>query len=303
MDLSIIIPVHQDEAGLAKTLDSIKNLDLSGVAAEVIVCNDGGSESISRLAKAFGCREVRLETNRGSYAARNAGVAIAKGSALAFVDADETLSRGWAKQGFEALKIADYVGGRINVVPGVNPSHAKRADSAFAFQVKHYMDRMQFAPTANLFVRRTVFEKVGGFDESLKSGGDREFGVRVFRHGFAQMYGETIVSYHPARDLRAQIKKCLRTAKGTAQLELLLWKLSGWSIVRTNLRATATRICRSILFFARSMISSPEERDGQSLIAWRSAIDAIFHFFLIVFALRIMLTRGPQLTSHIPAIP
>lgn len=250
MDVSVLIPVGSDVEGLAITLASIRAQGWDPARVEVIVCNDGGGDAVSALAAAHGCREARLDVNSGSFAARNAGLALARGDVLAFLDADESLAQGWLEAGLEALREADYVGGRVCVDAGARPSFWERIDLEFAFPVEFYLRRLLFAPTANLFVARRVFEAVGGFDEALRSGGDREFGVRVARHGFAQRYCPGAATIHPARGLREQLRKARRTAVGTAHLEVSSWRRPAGPLVRAALRGAVVQLANSARFVA-----------------------------------------------------
>ena len=76
-----------------------------------------------------------------------------------------------------------------------------------------------YAPTCCLTVRRSVFDKVGVFDQRVESGGDWDFGQRVFQANLKQDYCADIVVYHPARfSYGSLIKKGKRIARGISQL-------------------------------------------------------------------------------------
>ena len=89
---------------------------------------------------------------------------------------------------------------------------------ALAFPVVTYLEDKHFPPMCSLAVRRDVIDAVGPFDERLVSGGDKEFGRRVHRAGFAQEFTDETRAYHPARTTwRALRKKALRIDRGRAQ--------------------------------------------------------------------------------------
>jgi glycosyltransferase involved in cell wall biosynthesis len=237
-DLSIIIPVSSDVTGLLTTLRSIQSLNLENINTEVIVCNDGGGERISTIIESFSYKEAKLKTNCGSYAARNEGISIAQGWALAFVDADEILAPDWAQHGIRALQQADYVGGQIIVV-STNEDPWTSYDKKFAFDVPRQLAD-GFAPTANLFVKRSVFDQVGPFRPELKSGGDYEFGLRVRESKFLQAFEEKAVTYHPARSRAQQIQKLRRIAGGMSEIKI---RIQGepWEKMAAH---AALRICK-----------------------------------------------------------
>ncbi len=87
-DLSVVVPVRDGAATLEAALCSI--LARAEGLAEIVVVDDGSSDGSGALAAALGdpVRVVRLE-GRGAGAARNAGVAAARGSLIGFLDADD----------------------------------------------------------------------------------------------------------------------------------------------------------------------------------------------------------------------
>lgn len=79
-----------------------------------------------------------------------------------------------------------------------------------------------FGVTANIFVKRKVFEEIGGFDQRLKSGGDIEFGDRVYRSKkFRQIYKKDVLVIHPPRGYKNLIKKIKRVTQGNIKLNQL----------------------------------------------------------------------------------
>lgn len=89
--VSIIIPVHNEEAALPRCLDSV----LAGRHAdvEVIVVDDGSSDGSGAILDAYAGRDARVrpihQANAGVSAARNAGLAAATGKYVQFVDSDD----------------------------------------------------------------------------------------------------------------------------------------------------------------------------------------------------------------------
>ena len=78
--------------------------------------------------------------------------------------------------------------------------------------------RMGFAATANLFARREVLKRLGGFDGALSSNGDRELCLRATAHGFKLAYSPQAVVVHPPRTrARQAMEKSFRLGIGLAQ--------------------------------------------------------------------------------------
>lgn len=87
-DLSVIVPVRDGAATLGTALRSVA--ERAEGLAEIVVVDDGSRDGSGEVAAASGApvRLIRLD-GRGAGAARNAGVAAARGSLLGFLDADD----------------------------------------------------------------------------------------------------------------------------------------------------------------------------------------------------------------------
>lgn len=220
--VSVVIPVYRDAAGLADTLDSLGRQTLPAAEYEIIVSNDGGDPAVSALCEARGVREISIVPNRGSYFARNRGIERAAGEDLAFVDADIIVPEDWLAVGRDALRAAEYVGGPVLVDDARATTPAERYEAATGFRGNTTDNRHGFFVTANLFVKRTVFRNLGGFDERLRSGGDNEFGRRVARlDQYRQCFVEELAVLHPPRGYRALVGKAVRVAQGKETLNRL----------------------------------------------------------------------------------
>lgn len=86
--ISIVIPAHNVEAFLAEAIESALNQE--GVVSEVIVVENGSTDSTLEVAKDFGDRIKLLQSGEaGAQKARNVGLAAATGHYLKFLDADD----------------------------------------------------------------------------------------------------------------------------------------------------------------------------------------------------------------------
>jgi glycosyltransferase involved in cell wall biosynthesis len=86
--VSTIIPVYNGAPTVARSVDSALAQNFEG--HEIIVVNDGSTDSTARILEGFGQRiTVINQPNRGRGPARNRGLAIAQGSYIAFLDADD----------------------------------------------------------------------------------------------------------------------------------------------------------------------------------------------------------------------
>jgi len=218
--ISVIIPVYRNKAGLETTLRSLKNQTIPLTDFEIIVSNDGDHPEIKSFCRHYQVRIINIFPRKGSYNARNEAIRLADGEAIAFVDADIQVPVDWLQRGFDSLLNADYVAGPVNIIPKPNMTIPELYEFSTAFDIKKYMEKYNFGVTANLFVRKEIFNQVGVFDSDLKSSGDLEFGDRVYRSGiFRQVYNGELAVDHPPRDYPELIKKIKRGCSGQVQLK------------------------------------------------------------------------------------
>ena len=171
--VSVIVPVHEGERFLAEALESALGQDYGHV--EVIVVDDGSTDGSARIAQARPVRLIR-QPNRGVCAARNAGLAAARGELIAFLDQDDVFARD--KLSTQVAQMAehaelDLVIGRLRLElePGTdrpawwNP--AWDPDGEVAVQL------------GTVLARRRAFDVVGRFDEGYAIAGDADWIARL----------------------------------------------------------------------------------------------------------------------------
>jgi GT2 family glycosyltransferase len=221
----------------------------------IVVNNDPGDPCPDGVIR--GQVQLIVESKKGSYAARNAGIRLARGEILAFTDSDCIPQPGWIEQ---AIKFFDLnpevsrIGGAIELFyAGAKPTAAELHETVFAFPQERYV-REGGAVTANMLAKRMVFESVGLFDDSLLSGGDTHWGKKAQASGYSIGYAADACVKHPARRTARELAVKLRRTMGglfmigqenqgrltLAQLARVLtyWKArSVWKAIRTILRS------------------------------------------------------------------
>jgi glycosyltransferase involved in cell wall biosynthesis len=227
IDISVIIPVFQDKEGLIDTVNSLIAQDFPKDRYEIIIADnnskDGTKQTVTALQKQYPglIKVVHQDQIQSSYATRNAGVKEAKGSICCFIDADMKAKADYlanVSSHFNKNEELMYLGCNITILGNGNTISAKM-NRKYGFKIKEYFKKSNFVVTACLSVRKKIFEQIGYFDDRLESGGDKEFGQRVYAAGFKQHYDHDLSLYHPSRPTyTSMLRKYKRIARGHAQL-------------------------------------------------------------------------------------
>jgi glycosyltransferase involved in cell wall biosynthesis len=223
--VSVIVPVLNDSKRLKVCLSALQNQKYPKSCYEVIVVDNGSDEDIRSGIDAFSQVRLTFAGRRGSYVARNMGVSLAKGPVIAFTDSDCIPAHDWIEKGVQNFSRHDncgIVGGKVTFFfeNQEKPTAVEVLDSLCFLQQKVYVEHFKFSTTANLFTLTRVFDHVGLFNDRVKSGGDREWGNRVFLSGYGIVYAEDTEVFHPARQSFTELcRKAVRVVEGVHQLE------------------------------------------------------------------------------------
>lgn len=171
--MSIIIPVLDEESGIADTLAAAA---VTG-AGEILVVDGGSQDRTRAIATAQGCRVVDAPAGRAVQ--MNAGAAAATGDVLLFLHADTRLPPNGVAELIRALSDERTVGGRFDV-------HLDGPEPIFRIietltNVRSRVTRIATGDQA-IFVRRSVFEVLGGY-APIPLMEDVEFSARLKRRG------------------------------------------------------------------------------------------------------------------------
>jgi len=184
---SVIVPARNARATLPRTLAALAGQDFDA-DYEVIVVDDGSTDRTAAAARsARGPVRVMSQAPSGPAAARNLGAAHSSGAVLAFCDADVYPTRGWLRAGLQSLATADLVQGMVVPDP-LSPL------GPFDRTI-WVMSAVGLWEAANLFVRRELFEQIGGFDDGIRPPTGKPLAEDV-------LFGQT------ARELGARSRFC-----------------------------------------------------------------------------------------------
>src|SRR5699024_4124205 len=218
MKFSVIIPTYNDWERLTKCLNALQQQTISRDQYEVIVVDNGERGEIPSGITLPDWVRLIHEPKPGSYIARNTRAYKARGEFLAFTDSDCIPDINWLASAEKCFNRSscELVGGRVQIFQDDEQNiygYLYERVSAFP-QHKNVPEGK--GVTANLFVKRTVFEETGGFSSTIKSGGDWEFTQRCVSKGHEMGYFEEVSVLHPARTLPAIFEKQKRVTCGGA---------------------------------------------------------------------------------------
>lgn len=198
--ISVIVPHYQDLAGLGICLDALEAQTLPRDRFEIVVADNNspvGLDAVEAINR--GRAKIVLVTDKGAGPARNGAVAASRGEVLAFIDSDCVAEPQWLAEGLAGLDRFDLVGGRVTVLVGneqdMTPSEA--FERVFAFDFKTYIEKKGFTGAGNMFCRRELFDRVGGFRVGLSE--DVEWSRRAVSMGARLGYAPGAACGHPAR--------------------------------------------------------------------------------------------------------
>lgn len=190
--VSVVIPTRNRPEAIARCLASLARVDYPRGRYEVIVVDDGSDRPLDEIVvphrRHLSLRLLR-RPNGGPGAARNTGVAAARGELIAFTDDDCIVHRRWLREIARALvRHPDaLVGGPVVNLLRHNP-FAEASQQLVSFLYGHFNTRpmhARFFTGNNISVRRDRLLAAGGFDERFSRGAaeDRELCDRWYRSG------------------------------------------------------------------------------------------------------------------------
>ena len=185
--VSVIIPTHNHAQFLSEAIESV--LAQSYLNIELIVVNDGSADHTKEVVKRYGSKLIYIyQRNRGLSAARNTGIKASRGGFLAFLDADDIWLPSKIEDQMKAIVNLKSVGlitcgnYQINEEGGIKSQIVREKHPNKADLTKNLLFKNFVSGGSNALVRRECFEKVGLFDEKLRSAEDWDMWFRINKY-------------------------------------------------------------------------------------------------------------------------
>ena len=173
--ITVVIPACNEEAYLAAILDSIETASArlrsrADTRIDTIVVDNNSDDATAAIARRKGAKVVH-EPAQGISLARNTGARHAEGDVLVFVDADVVVPPTLLEEIYAAMSDPACVGGGVDV-----ECRPKRIVIRLHLGVWRLLSRLfGMVQGATQFCRKSVFQQVGGYDETAWIGEDVDF--------------------------------------------------------------------------------------------------------------------------------
>ncbi len=178
--------------------------------AEVVLIDDGSSDSTVETARRHGLRVVRHDTNRGLAAARNTGIREARTAWVASLDADVRPHSDWLERLVAAVEEGRFAGACGQLRETRLDSLADRWRDV---HMRQWWDGERIINPKFLFGNNTLFlrealQQVGGYDERCRSNGeDVDVSERLRKAGYDLVYEPEAACDHLREDSLASIAR------------------------------------------------------------------------------------------------
>ena len=205
--VSIVVPVRNRPKDIEACVYSLRNLDYPAGNLEIIVVDDCSTDNTPEVLERLPVdRVVCLKEWRGPAGCRNMGASLAKGEIIAYTDSDCEVTPGWLRElvpYFADPKIG-IVGGRVDSFS--LDTAIERYESVTSSLYMGLEERecrpntaIPFLPTANLLIRRGIWQRLGGFDPAFPIGEDVDLVWRTYEAGYKVQYVPRGVVRHKYR--------------------------------------------------------------------------------------------------------
>ena len=272
---SVIVPSFNRSEEIAELLKSFQQLNFPRERFELIVSDDGSSDDTPERVADFqrdGSFTLKLLTqeNAGPGAARNHGMAEARGDFFIFIDSDCTVPPDWLAQIDRALNEtrADAFGGPDTLRPDFPPLLKAINYSMTSFLTTggirgHRKKKMgKFYPRSfNMGLSRRLFEKIGGFG-NLRHGQDIEFSHRIHRSGAKVIQIMTAPVYHKRR---TSLSRFFRQVFNWGVARINLYKIDP-GMLETVHFLPSLGVIGFLIVLALAFLSSPAGVFGRALL-------------------------------------
>ena len=196
--LSIIVPVYNGSDTIGSCIEHLENIDYPEEKYEIIIVDNNSNDNTRDIIQKYNVKYL-FEEKKGQGAARNLGVAHAKGDIVGFIDADCLVEKNWVSEVEKSFKNRT-----TSAVIGLCDHTTKNITSEMYVQdyEKDWErrsiseDQVSAIAGANFAMKKDIFLELGGFDEDFLVQEDIELGYRMTNNGHTIMRNPNLKVKH-----------------------------------------------------------------------------------------------------------
>jgi GT2 family glycosyltransferase len=220
--VSVVICVYNGDRTLDACLASLEKLNYPNY--EVIVVNDGSTDTSRQIAERYNYIRLINQENKGLSEARNVGIRASTGEIIAFTDSDCTADADWLNHLVARFHSSEFgaVGG-----PNLSPPDDSMIASCVAVSPgapAHVLlddEIAEHIPGCNMAFRREALQAISGFDPIFRAAGDDvDLCWRLQNKGYKIGFSPAAVVWHFRRNT---VRDYLKQQRGYGKAETLLF--------------------------------------------------------------------------------
>ena len=287
--VSVIMPSYNTSQFIRQAIDSVLGQDYPSI--ELIIVDDGSTDNTVSIVRDLCLHDKRLklhvQNNQGAAVARNQGISIARGEFVAFIDSDDFWLPGKISaqvRHLESNPDIDLVFSRWKTwkpdtqgafqFPDIDECEVTESSTGSITERSGWLyNRLLLGSalhTITVMARRSLIERLGPFDQSLKRGQDYDYWLRASRetrihqlnqiHALYRIHGQGCIKKWPAENYeRIVVEKALSR-----------WGLTGPDGTKTSTSVINQRLSKICLDFGYHHLV-----EGDPKIAFKQFIEAL----------------------------
>lgn len=201
--VSVIIPTYNREQKIQYAIRSVLRQAYQNF--EIIIVDDGSTDNTEQLIEDLQKKDSRVkylkqENSGGTSKPRNLGISKSRGKYLAFLDSDDEWMETKLEKQLELFRNSDdpnlgFVACNAIII---NKREESKIYSLPKYKnyFKEFLTRTIITSCSSVVIKKSVINKVGGFDENLKTGVDWEMWIRISKSFNFNFVDEPLIKYY-----------------------------------------------------------------------------------------------------------
>jgi cellulose synthase/poly-beta-1,6-N-acetylglucosamine synthase-like glycosyltransferase len=238
---SILIPAHNEEKVIERTIQSMLQLEYPADKLQIVVINDGSTDSTKEIVGRFAATDSRVELfdvpagegGKGKSRALNLGIGQARGEIIAIYDADNTPDKRALRYLVIQLLLHEDLGAVIGKFRTVNKNVNMLTRfiniETLSFQSMLQAGRWQMhnistLPGTNFVIRAGLIRSLNGWDEEALTE-DSELSIRIYEEGYKIKFIPYAVTYEQEpQEWHVWVRQRMRWVRGNNYVITKFWK-------------------------------------------------------------------------------